>query len=140
MIFYSKMDWWLSLIMVATICICSYSVYTAFFRESAPPSWFTIGLIVIVGIFLPISILSSTKYQVDGNMLSINSGPFSWKVEISSIKSIRKTRSIISSPALSLDRIELQHSNGIILVSPSNKDEFVKALNAVREKKLTLEN
>jgi hypothetical protein len=140
MIFYSKVDWWFAIVMVATALISIHSIYTVFSRAPLSSVWYVMVLIFVVGVLFPVSILSTTKYQIVGHTLDISSGPFSWKIEINSIKSIRRSSSLIASPALSMNRIELEHSKGRILVSPSGEKEFLKALNAVRDNKLSIEN
>ena len=71
----------------------------------------------------------STSYRVDENELVIRAGPFSWRIERASISNIARSRSVLSAPALSLDRLEITYGNGqSILVSPQDKDGFIKAL------------
>ncbi|WP_190284638.1 PH domain-containing protein [Bacillus sp. S3] len=73
-----------------------------------------------------------TYYQINGNQLKIVSGPFRWKVDIMIIKSIRKTRNPLSSPALSLNRIELLYGKwDTMLISPKNEKQLCETLKKI---------
>ena len=50
-------------------------------------------------------------------------------LEVSRIKSIAETSNLISSPAASLDRIEIKYDqHGIVVISPKDKVAFAKDL------------
>lgn len=73
--------------------------------------------------------LVSTFYQVEGEVLVIRCGPFRWRIPLAEIKSVRNSRSVVSSPALSLRRLQIDYGVGeSILVSPADAAGFVKAL------------
>jgi hypothetical protein len=76
------------------------------------------------------SLITTTYYSIEGPILKIVSGPIRWKVPIAEITSITPTRSLLSSPALSLDRLKITWGpkNRKIIVSPADKDGFVRAL------------
>src|SRR5581483_3428103 len=64
-------------------------------------------------------ILASTRYIGSEGTLHVRSGPFAWRIPVSSITRITPTRSPISSPALSLRRLRVEYDAGKhILVSP----------------------
>jgi hypothetical protein len=51
------------------------------------------------------------------------------KIDIKSIRKIYRTRNIISSPALSLDRIAIVYNQyDEVLISPINKEDFIEEL------------
>jgi len=69
-----------------------------------------------------------TYYVIDENLLVIKSGRFSKeeKIDISTIKKIKKTNSLLASPALSLDRIEIFYKRyNRIMISPKDKYDFI---------------
>lgn len=72
----------------------------------------------------------STKYIVSGQILIVKCGfLINKKYEIQNIKSISKTRNLISSPAPSLDRISLKYDKfDEIILSPKDKNEFAREL------------
>ena len=76
--------------------------------------------------------LLSNRYIIDGNTLIIKSGISTKKIEISSIHKIEKSRNIISSPASSLDRLEVSFGDGhSILISPKDKAGFIDELRKI---------
>ncbi|MEO3407595.1 PH domain-containing protein [Mucilaginibacter sp. CAU 1740] len=84
---------------------------------------------VILGIVLPIFL--NTSYTINGGILQVRSG---WIVRVdipvASIKAIRPTNSILSSPALSVaDRIEITYGKfDSVIVSPKERAEFIADL------------
>ena len=88
-----------------------------------------IGVSAIVALGLPVWLLLSTYYLVDAGNLMIRSGPFRWSISISEIKSVEPSRSLLSSPALSLNRLEIQYGRGkTVLVSPKDVEGFRNAI------------
>ena len=87
--------------------------------------------LLIITFALILHMFLTTLYTIDNNRLKIKSGFFSYKpIEISEIKRITKTKNIISSPAASFDRIEIQYGKfKSIILSPKDKLNFCKDLN-----------
>ena len=76
-----------------------------------------------------------TYYEINGKQLKIVGGPFRWKIDIMTIISIRKTRNPLSSPALSLNRLEIQYGKwSTILISPKNEEQFCENLRKINSK------
>ncbi|MBF0597811.1 PH domain-containing protein [Faecalibacter rhinopitheci] len=94
-----------------------------------------IGTIVIVVLFVFITyLLLSTVYTINNNSkkLVVKSGYFYRKIDIEHIKTIKKSKSWISSPALSIDRIEISYNKyDSVLISPKNREQFIQELSAI---------
>lgn len=75
----------------------------------------------------------STEYVVTGELLKIRCGfLYDQQLKISSIRQIKETRNPISSPALSLDRIEIKFDKyGSVLISPKEKEAFIDHLKEI---------
>ncbi|WP_226670609.1 PH domain-containing protein [Metabacillus litoralis] len=126
----SRKDWWLSVIvwgaMVFSLGIGSYSLIekTTTVMESI--------IILSLSIILPIFILwmwLTTYYVITENKLIIRFGPFKKHIELDTIKSVKKTMNPLSSPALSLRRLEIvYHQYNSILISPLDREEFIEIL------------
>ena len=69
-------------------------------------------LLAVMGTALPLWILTTTHYKLDDRTLSINSGPVHWQVSLAKISAVILTRNPLSSPALSLDRLQIQYGSG----------------------------
>jgi len=128
--FKSRKDWWLTLLvwgsMLFAICSSGYGLIVK------PTTFFELILIVLLAIVLPLFMLwlwCTTEYIIKEKYLIIRSGPFKKRILLESIKSVRKTLNPISSPALSLRRIEINYGiYGFILISPKNREKFISTL------------
>lgn len=87
-------------------------------------------ILILFEVFLFETMLRSTYYRIDGHTLVIRSSVFTWRVAIGEIRSITPTRSAVSSPALSLDRLRIEYGGKTILVSPEDPKRFIEALRA----------
>ena len=124
-VFESKVDTWLLAVLLITILVCLYAGYVLIKGKRPIVAVLTLG----IGSFLPIWLLFSTQYKVTDGILYISSGPSSYVIPVSSISGVRETKNSRSSPALSLDRLEISYGNGQkVLVSPKEKEKFLSTL------------
>lgn len=96
------------------------------------PNGLIVGLILALVIALPF--LFGTHYRIQGHVLKIQCALIiNIDVDILRITSVSKTRNPISSPALSMDRIEIIYGNGLrhVIISPKDKMGFVESLKAI---------
>lgn len=94
--------------------------------------WF--GVIIVCSALLFIGhMFATTRYMVNGTSLRIVCGFFySNMIDIRTIKSVRSTNNPISSPAASLDRMEIVCSNNErIVISPKDKTGFLNHLRSI---------
>ncbi len=128
MVFRSKVDVWFHLVVGGTIALILWAVSRSL--DAANTSqWTIIAVSVLVALGSPVWLLLSTRYVVDGGVLRVHSGPFTWEIKLDEIESIEPSRSLLSSPALSLDRLKITYSGGrALLVSPKNKQSFLDAI------------
>lgn len=86
---------------------------------------------VIAIIFVPIVgfvawLWTGTGYTVTEEDLKIKSGPIRLTIPLEKITSLEHTRNPISSPALSLDRLEIKYAEGkYAIISPLDKEGFI---------------
>jgi len=93
-------------------------------------------LVLIVLVFLLIlygfilHMFFQTVYVIENEQLKIKLGFFSFRsISINEIKEISRTNSILSSPAPSFDRIEIEYGEfGSVIISPKNKLSFSREL------------
>ena len=127
MVFKSAVDWWYYLVVVVVTIVTLFVILPplASGQLSIP-----LGVaIIILSVGLPVWLLLSTSYRVETDSMLINSGPFSWTIPLAEIQSIEPSRSPLSSPALSLDRLEIQYGSGkSVLVSPVDREAFLDAV------------
>jgi FtsH-binding integral membrane protein len=127
--FPSKVDTWLALALLAGVGAAIVGVLAAGGILPWPVAFFALAL----GCVLPVWLLVSTGYTLTDEQLVVKAGPFRWRVPIGEIKSVTPTRSALSSPALSLDRLRIEYGDSrSILVSPKNREDFLLELEARR--------
>ena len=129
MVFESKVDVWLQVLFVICIAYCGITCFSMMREPLDNAGWFTIGATLLVGIAFPIWLYFSTKYVVDQRECRVSSGPFRWVINLDEIEDVTPTTNVLSSPALSLDRLRITYADGkTIMVSPEDKKGFIAAL------------
>ena len=127
-IFKSKVDTWLVLVVFGSpLLSVMIMIFLAVGTRDARPPLLAIPIVIAVFAFVA-WIFRRTDYRVEGGTLFIRSAFLRWTIPIADIVSIAPTRNPLSSPALSLDRLEIAHRGGNILVSPADKQGFIDAL------------
>jgi hypothetical protein len=127
--FKSKIDRRLFLVLVLAIVI-DFVVIGAVLLQPGDPLTATITIIASsLVVTLIVSIMIGTYYTVTRDLLVIRSGPFRFKVPLHQIESVRESRSSLSSPAMSLDRLLIRYGKRRrIMVSPDDKAGFLMAI------------
>ncbi|GEN52731.1 PH domain-containing protein [Halobacillus faecis] len=70
-----------------------------------------------------------TGYKVENQELLIHSGPLRKRINIMNITKIKTTKSLMSSPALSLEKLEIFYGDyKSTFISPQDEQRFVHAL------------
>lgn len=85
---------------------------------------------LVVG--FPAWLLAATHYTFDGHALRIRSGPFKWIIPYGDITAVKPSRSLLSGPALSLDRLRIEYRGNSILISPVDRESFIRELESRR--------
>ena len=127
--FKSKVDAWLVVLLVAAMALqLVATVHLLYTGQDAVAG--TVAVVALLLVYLLIvSTLKRTWYEVDGEQLRIVCGFFRWTIPLGDIDSVETSRSPLSSPALSLDRLRIRYrGKRSILVSPADRERFVAAL------------
>lgn len=95
-------------------------------------SWPGLLILLLLAFFI-LHLFLNTNYRIDRKTLIIKCGfIYRNKIEIDRIKKISSTKSILSAPALSLDRLEIFYQKyDSVVVSPENKISFIEDLKKV---------
>ncbi|MBM7647431.1 hypothetical protein JOC78_000352 [Bacillus ectoiniformans] len=129
--FKSKQDWWLTLIVWGAMF---FSIGNGMYTLIEEPFSADMFFVLLVSIILPLFIIwmwLTTCYILDEHHLVVKFGPFKKKIPLESIKSVKKTMNPLSSPALSLKRLEIVYGDfQTVLISPEDREEFMKILSA----------
>ncbi len=127
-IYRSKIDCWLAVLIPALTILPALPIVI-----SGEDIWVVVLLAFISA--LELAVVTGFRYVIDGSKLIvkalyvINSGTY----DIGNIVEITPTRTILSSPAASLDRIAISFINSRtpLVISPVDKDAFILALTAI---------
>lgn len=133
-IYHSKIDHWIWVFSTTIIFSC---IFVPIIIESSKDWIFIVSLIAsaLIPILIIINIYTNTYYSINESslILRVKSGIFfDSKYDINKITRIRNTHSILSAPALSLDRIEVtigQYNN--VVISPENKEKFINQITSL---------
>ena len=120
----SKID--LKLLVIVDAILMTNLVWMVYLQS-------VIGIIIIAltSAFV-IHVFVTTYYVITSDHLLIVKSSFliNKKISIQDITRIKESNNILSSPALSFDRIEIKYKDGSILVSPREKEKFIQELKA----------
>ncbi len=128
MAFKSAVDWWFYAVIAVAGAVAAVAVLPVMATGRPGQIAFGVGtLLFAVGV--PLWLLFSTEYRVVKPALLVRSGPFRWTIPLAEISSVRESNSALSSPALSLKRLEVKYGGGkSILLSPADRDGFLASI------------
>jgi hypothetical protein len=120
-VFTSKIDWWFGLVLL-------YPIYRSIIGMINGDWLGYVGIVLIAVLIVFFS--KTTQYIVNDTQLVIQCMFIvNEKIDIEKIRKIEKTSSILSSPALSLDRIAIKYNTyDEIYISPKEKQLFIDEL------------
>lgn len=129
--FRSRIDTWLLVVMLGAPVLVLASVLPDL--PGDPAGLAAVAVVVVVSAGLPVWLLATTRYALSADTLQVTSGPFRWTVRVADITSVIPTRSMVSSPALSLHRLEIRYGRSqSIMISPDDQEAFLQALDERR--------
>lgn len=121
--FKSKKDWWVTAIFFG---LCAIMLCTSVSELHNVVLW----AITIATITLLLDMYFNTDYTIGNGLLIVRCGFFiRSKYEIKDIKKVERTRCLISSPALSADRLSLKIGKyDELIISPADRKDFIATL------------
>jgi hypothetical protein len=122
--FRSKVDVWF---VTSAVVVIGVGVMGAIAAATAGTALLPV-VIALPAIGLVLWIWRSTRYVVTDTSLRVRCAFVNVVVPLSAITSLRRTSTVLSAPALSLDRIEVQHAGGAVVISPAQREQFVAAI------------
>lgn len=93
---------------------------------SQKPSW--IGIVILLPVMIFVAhMFMTTNYTIESDVLIIKCGfLFNKTIDIRTISKISETNNPLSSPATSLDRLEIMYGKfDSVIISPKQKTEFI---------------
>ncbi|MCV9926090.1 PH domain-containing protein [Flavobacterium sp. LS1R49] len=99
------------------------------FKMLYDKDWYVASFMTLAILFI-LHLFSTTYYIITENNLIVKSGFLvSITVDIRNIKKMSETNTLLSSPALSFDRLEVLYNKfDTVVISPKDKQEFIQTL------------
>jgi Bacterial PH domain len=131
MTYKSKKDTWLIVVIMASMLVTV--VAGAALILFAPAIWLrSIGLVIMCASLIPILLTTPVSYTVDRGSLHVRGGYMHWTIPLQNILAVRPSRVWLASPALSMDRLEIEYKDwegtSLLLISPERTDQFLDEL------------
>ena len=121
--FKSEVDLWLAAVVgVAVVTMIGTAIGAAF----ATGVWGVLLILVPVALIILVSALVS--YTLGQDSLVVRSGVIKWEIAYTDIANVQPTRSPLSSPAWSLDRLKISFKRTTLLISPVDRETFLQEL------------
>jgi hypothetical protein len=123
--FRSKIDGWFVVAAVVVTVLGGAGVTQAVVTRNLQ-----MALVCALPVAMFAWIVLTTRYTLTDEALDIRCAFLRTSIPLASIRRLRPTRSPLSSTALSLDRIEVHHDTGMVMISPRERERFVQAIRA----------
>jgi hypothetical protein len=90
------------------------------------PNWMGVVFLLPVVLFI-VHMFITTNYTIESDQLTIKCGfLYNKTIDIKTIKKITESNNPLSSPATSLDRLEINYGKfDSVIISPKQKSEFI---------------
>lgn len=125
MYFPSKTDFWSTIIIRGVISFTLFLFGTVFITSKSLSGILGAGLFLLL-FGLAFWVEFSTGYLLNAEELIVRCGPFRHKIDLGTIKKVRRTNDIAAAPALSVDRLAIHYGNGeYALISPTDAEKFI---------------
>lgn len=131
--FNSKMDLGILIAVLTVVAACLWGVARIWDADSVL-LWPVALVLLAGGILLPLWMILSLKYFLSDDRLRVRCGPFHWNISIGDITAVSPVSDFNSSPAMSADRLLIEHGDGGRLkISPEPRAEFLRQLDHRRK-------
>ncbi len=124
----SKMDWWVGLVLLAVPLIAVLAAVAVQFTrdlQEAVLGW----LVVLAVIALYAGVVWPVEYLLEPEVLVIRFGLMRSRIAYRTIREVRPSHSLLASPALSFDRLDIVTGTGYpVAISPDDRSAFLADL------------
>lgn len=126
----SKIDWWLGAILVLAP-LASISGLAIAISSGRGVGTAVAGVATFAAIY--IGLVFPTRYGIDHRHLIVRHGLVRRRIPLLAITEVAPTRNLLSSPALSLDRLRITFGGAVsrsVMISPADRAGFLATLAA----------
>lgn len=122
----------ITLFVIVTTCLIVLPLLPLFTSSPTTEDIAFIAVYLIIAVALEAFLYTGTSYTIASEKLTVKSFLVKEEINIGDISSIVHTRTWLSAPALSLNRIELRYKRSrSIVISPRSEEQFIAKLKQV---------
>jgi hypothetical protein len=124
----SKVDWWLAILLALAPVVFVVALIGAL-RAGSGMTAALGGVSILAGIY--IGLVFPMRYGMDDEYLVVRHGFIRQRIPLRDIVEVFPSRNPLSSPALSLDRLEIRFGQGYFksaMISPASRADFLDEL------------
>ncbi|MFY9620774.1 MAG: PH domain-containing protein [Pyrinomonadaceae bacterium] len=137
----TRVDTWIVVLLTGAVALPIAIAAVSYVRMGTTPAVWLPLLIAALIIVIILIVAVPTHYEVTMDRLLVRSGLLRWEVPLAEIESVTPTSNPLSSPAWSLERLEVKWKGAgspqSLMISPQRTDEFLREV-ANRERTLVM--
>ncbi|GAB4336008.1 MAG: PH domain-containing protein [Desulfobulbaceae bacterium] len=125
-VYTSRVDGWIAALLIGVL---AYDLGLAIYLARVDPvaAWLTVAVGLFMGVLL-LLLGVPCRYILKDDHLLVRSGLLRYQVPYDEIVGVEKSSSPLSAPAWSLRRVKILKRKGYLLVSPADREEFMREL------------
>lgn len=117
----SKVDTWIAvMIAIGPLTVLALAIFL-----HVMVVWIAFAAVALIMLLL----VWPCDYTLNDQQLIVRCGLIRFRIDYRDISNVQESRSMLSSPALSLDRIAITTNRYTMMVSPVKKEQFMAELN-----------
>ena len=128
-VYYSRVDWWIAALVVGSVLFC-FVLGFYLLRADRTSAFILFGITALM-VVITLLLVIPCAYTLFDDHLLVQSGVIRYKIPYTDIRKIEKSSNPLSSPALSLRRVKITKKKGFLLISPPDRDQFIKDLSTM---------
>jgi hypothetical protein len=123
--FRSKVDGWFVAVVFLLGIVAAITVVAAVREGMLLPA-----LVLLPAFGFVVWLWVGTRYVLSERELIVRAAFLRTRIPLETMTRVRPSASVLSAPALSIDRLEIQHASGTLIVSPAARARFLEVLAA----------
>lgn len=126
----SKIDWWLGVLLVVPLVAAVGTAIALQLGSDAGAA--IVGWVALLGVVaLYVVVVWPVAYELTDDAIVVRFGLLRWRIAYRSLRGVKPTRSILASPALSLDRLAIDTGGSLApMISPADRNGFLADLDS----------
>jgi hypothetical protein len=126
----SKVDWWLGVLLGLAPALVVVGGVLAVVGGAPSDAYAAVGGLAVLGAVYG-GLVLPMRYGMSDRELVVRHGLVRQRIRLADITEVKRTRSPLSSPALSLDRLAVKFGEGMfrsVMISPLEREAFLEEL------------